>query len=167
MKNPIAIYLHDHLAGATCALDLVDRIHKNVADKEVGRFAARLREEIAADKETLHSLASQFGPTSDVLKDSVAWLSEKISRIKLSHDDGTGLGLFEALEFLALGIHGKLALWTALAEVADRYTSLTAVDFDSLRDRAHQQEQATERFRLIAARAVFNNSPLAANNSHS
>ena len=168
MKGPLAIYLHDHLAGATWALDLLDRIRKNFADKDVGRFAARLREEIAADKETLHSLASQLGPTSDVLKDGVAWLSEKVSRIKLSHnDDGTGLGLFEALEFLALGIHGKLLLWIVLAEVADRYPGLDHADFDSLRDRAQKQEQAVERFRLIAAGEVFTNSPHAANNSES
>ena len=165
MKDPLAIYLHDHLAGATWALDLLDRIRKNFADEDVGRFAARLREEIAADKETLHSLATQLGPTSDVLKDSAAWLSEKVSRIKLSHDDGTGLGLFEALEFLVLGIHGKLSLWMALAEVADRYPHFALVDFDSLRNRAQQQEQGVERFRLIAAREVFTNSHLRANNS--
>ena len=165
MKDPLAIYLHDHLAGARWALDLLDRIHKNFTDEDVGRFAATLYGEIAADRETLHSLASQFGPTSDVLKDSAAWLSEKVSRIKLSHDDGTGLGLFEALEFLGLGIHGKLSLWIALGEVADRYPGLAQVDLDSLRDRAQEQERAVERFRLIAARVVFTNSPRAANNS--
>jgi hypothetical protein len=120
MKNPLAIYLHDHLAGTTCGLDLVDRIRNHFVREDVGRFAARFREDIAADKAELHRLASLFGSTSDVIKDSVAWLSEKVSRIKISDDDGTGLGLFEALEFLALGVHGKTALWCALARVAQR-----------------------------------------------
>lgn len=160
MKEPIAIYLHDHLAGATCAIDLVERIHKDYAEQDVGRFASSLKLEIAADKEILHKLASQFGPTSDLVKDSVAWLAEKASRLKLAHDE-TGLGLFEALEFLALGIHGKASLWLSLSEVAGRYPGFQGTDFAALKTRAEEQHQAVEKYRLDAARKTFVGSPLA------
>jgi hypothetical protein len=116
LNNALATYMHDHLAGAAYALDLVGSIRDNYPGRDLREFAASLYAEIAADKEVLHTLAGHFGPTSDVLKDSVAWLAEWVSRFKLAHDDPTGLGLFEALEFLALGIHGKAALWRALSE---------------------------------------------------
>jgi hypothetical protein len=154
-KQPIAIYLHDHLAGAAYAVDLVGSMRDDFRGQEIGEFAAMLFAEIAADREVLHSLASRLGPSSDVLKDSVAWLTEKVSRFKLAHDDPTGLGLFEALEFLTLGIHGKAALWRALAEVEEQHDELARIDFAKLLKRAEEQEQAVEKSRLAAARNAF------------
>jgi hypothetical protein len=153
--QPLAVYLHDHLAGAAYALDLVKSIRDNYRGQELGDFAATLHEEIAADKEVLHSIASQFGPDSDVLKDGVAWLAEKVSLFKLSHSDPTGLGLFEALEFLTLGIHGKAALWRVLSVVAERNGGFVTVNFKNLLERADEQERAVEKFRLIAGRNAF------------
>lgn len=75
-KQSLAIYLHDHLAGAAYALDLVGSMRDNFRGRELGEFAAMLFAEIAADKEVLHSVASRLGPSSDILKDSIAWLTE-------------------------------------------------------------------------------------------
>jgi hypothetical protein len=133
--QPLAVYLHDHLAGAAYALDLVKSIRDNYRGQELGDFAATLHEEIAADKEVLHSIASQFGPDS--------------------HSDPTGLGLFEALEFLTLGIHGKAALWRVLSVVAERNGGFVTVNFKDLLERADEQERAVEKFRLIAGRNAF------------
>lgn len=101
--QPLAIYLHDHLAGAAYGLDLIKSIRDNYRGQELGDFAATLNEEIAAHNEVLHSLASQFGPASNVVKDSVAWLADRVSRFKLAHRDPTGLGLFEAIRILDTG----------------------------------------------------------------
>jgi hypothetical protein len=151
----LAVYLHDHLAGAGCALDLVESLKENYRGQELGEFAAQLQLEITADKEILHKLASEFGPTSDLMKDSAAWLAEKLSRFKLAHSESSGLGLFEALEFLELGIHGKCALWRALGSVADLFGGLDRVSFPDLIERAEKQEQSVEQHRLMAARKAF------------
>jgi hypothetical protein len=37
--QPLAIYLHDHLAGATCALDLVTALGDSYRGQELGDFA--------------------------------------------------------------------------------------------------------------------------------
>jgi hypothetical protein len=157
-KQSLAIYLHDHLAGAAYALDLVGSMRDNFRVQELGEFAAMLFAEIAADKEVLYSVASRLGPSSDILKDSVAWLTEKVSRFKIAHNDPTGLGLFEVLEFLTLGIQGKAALWRALAEVREQHDELARIDFAKLLKRAEEQEQAVEKFRLAAARNAFGSS---------
>jgi hypothetical protein len=106
-KQPLAVYLHDHLAGAASALDLVGSMRDNFRGQELGEFAAMLFAEIAADKEMLHSLASQLGPGSDFLKDSAAWVAEKISRFKLAHDDPTGLGVIRGPRVLGVGYPWK------------------------------------------------------------
>jgi len=59
-----------------------------------------------------------------------------------------GLGLFEALEFLQLGIHGKGALWSAFAP-ADAH--LCGIDFASLCERAEVHETEVDHWRLKLA----------------
>lgn len=155
MKHPLAIYLHDHLAGAAYAADLVETLHKHYLGTDLGEFAARLQREILADKQELDEIAGHFGQASDLIKDWAAWLSERVSRMKMNHSDSYGLGTFEALEFLRLGIHGKAALWQALARVAPHYEALRRVNFQRLSQRAQIQEDEVERYRLsLAAQAL-------------
>ena len=42
MSDPLATYLHDHLAGAVHAIDLLESMRKQHMDEPLGRFAARL-----------------------------------------------------------------------------------------------------------------------------
>ena len=49
-----------------------------------------------------------MGGTPGGVKEWGAWLAEKVSRFKLKHGSADGLGTFEALEFLVIGIHGKV-----------------------------------------------------------
>jgi hypothetical protein len=65
----------------------------------------------------LRQLAERAGVGGRTVKELAGWLGEKVSRLKLRHDDNDGLGLLEALEFLEIGIHGKSELWRALAAV--------------------------------------------------
>jgi hypothetical protein len=89
------------------------------------------------------------------VQDGAAWLAETITRFKLSESDSSGLGTSEALEFLVLGIHGKLALWIALSEVSGLRTDLAGIDSERLIARAQNQEQSVERYRLQAARTAL------------
>jgi hypothetical protein len=67
----------------------------------------------------------------------------------------TALGTFEALEFLALGIQGKLALWRALGAVAMADDRLNGIDFGQLAARAEKQHAKVENRRLQFARTAF------------
>jgi hypothetical protein len=59
----------------------------------------------------------------------------------------------ESLEAVALGIHGKLALWQALSAAAVAAPALRGVDYDDLAARASDQRARVEALRLDAARA--------------
>ena len=78
-----------------------------------------------------------------------------MSRIKLGHDDGNGLATFEALEFLEIGIHGKWALWRALATAASSEARLAGFDFDALAARAQKQHDQVDQRRLELACAAL------------
>jgi hypothetical protein len=69
------------------------------------------------------------------------------------------LGLFEALEFLEIGIRRKLELWRACAVVAPANPRLRGVDFEHLANRAEKQREEVESRRLHMAHFVFASDP--------
>jgi hypothetical protein len=75
--------------------------------------------------------------------------------VKLKHGSADGLGTFEALEFLLLGIQGKWALWRAMAVLASFDSRLQGIDFADLLARAEDQRQRVEEQRLCCAQSVF------------
>jgi hypothetical protein len=66
----------------------------------------------------------------------VPGLTEKASRFKLGAGANGSFEVFEALEFLSLGILGKLSLWSALHLTARSDTRLEGLDFTRLVGRA-------------------------------
>jgi hypothetical protein len=155
MNNPLATYLQDHLAGATHAIELVETIREQYADESLGIFAASLVDEIKADRTVLQEIANRVGSGSSGLKEAAAWFAEKVARLKLSRGTANMLGTFEALEFLELGVHGKWALWRALALIAPSDPRLPSLDFDYLVARAESQRASIEDHRLNLARAAL------------
>lgn len=155
MSDPLGTYMSDHLAGSAYAIDLVEFMRDTYEGQELGQFAGWLLIEIEADREILKRLAERVGGGPSKVKELTAWLGEKVSRLKLGHGANEGLGLFEALEFLDIGIHGKLELWRALAAVGSANPRLRGVDFEHLASRAEKQRAEVEKRRLHVAHFVF------------
>ena len=123
-------------------------MRKQSSGKPLGQFAEKMLGEVEADREVLARLTERVGGTAGGMKEWGAWLAEKVSRLKLKHGPGDRLGTFEALEFLVIGIHGKRALWRAMAEVASFDARLQEFDFGELIARAENQHAETEEKRL-------------------
>ena len=150
-------YLKDHLAGATGGLEVLDHLISTHAGAPLEPPLKELREEIAQDRQALQDIVRRFGSAESPIRNTGAWLSEKLARIKLLLEGaGSGpLARLEALEALALGIEGKRALWDALAAAAPAVLPLQAVNLNLLKQRAQQQRERVEAFRLEAAREAF------------
>jgi len=156
MSEPLVTYLHDHLAGSVHAIETLKMMrdrHKNVP---LGEFARELLNEIEQYRETLKHLAEKVGGGSATVKETAAWMAERASRLKLTHEAGDSLGSFEALEFVEIGIYGKWALWSALDVAAPADSRLQGFDFKHLAGRAEQQRLAVHKRRLeVASRALM------------
>ena len=75
MNDPLATYLHDHLAGADMAIDLLQEMQNREKDKSLSQLAAHVLAEVKQDRDTLQHLADTIGSGSNVLKELTAWLS--------------------------------------------------------------------------------------------
>jgi hypothetical protein len=150
-------YLNDHLAGSVSALELLDRLIDTYQEKPLGRFFEELRIEINADQETLKELIAKLDEKESAVRKAGAWIAEKISRakIQLSETREGEMGLFLALEALALGIQGKRSLWRALAAASQTAPHLHGPDYTMLEGRAVEQHDRVEARRLEGARKVF------------
>jgi L-amino acid N-acyltransferase YncA len=156
MEHPFSTYLHDHLAGAGFAIELLETMVREFKDHETGIVAAEVLAEVREDKRTLETIIDRVGRSHLDLKDAAAWFAEKVSRIKLQHDDPVGIGAFEAFEALGLGIMGKCALWRALSRIAPGDARLSGYYFEDLGRRAQAQFDKVDDYRLRLAPAALN-----------
>jgi hypothetical protein len=154
MEDALATYLHNHLAGAALAVDLLDSMRRRYSGDPLGDFAGSMLAEIKADREVLQGIADRVGAGSSHLKDWSAWVTEKVSRLKLGGDPES-LGAFDALEFLQVGISGKLLLWNALSAIAPEEERMPTVDFAELIARAQAQFEQFERERLAVVHGAL------------
>jgi len=157
----IATYLNDHLAGSSVAIELLEHLESAHKGTDVARFAAELRADIAADRLELEALMGRLRIAESRTRKAAAWLSEKVTEIKLRLDDsGDGsLRLLEAFEALSLGIEGKRGLWRALAATAEDAPALQLADYEELTRRAEEQRGRVEAERLKAARRALTPGP--------
>ena len=158
MEN-LASYLNDHLAGSVGALELLDRLIEIYEGKPLAVFFAELRSEIHEDQEKLRELIQAVGAEESAVRKAGAWLMEKLSRAKMpvSESSEDEMGLFLALEALALGIIGKRSLWQALQAASEAMPQLPRLDYPRLEKRAMDQHQRVETKRLEIARSVLKN----------
>jgi hypothetical protein len=155
MADSVSTYINDHLAGATQAIDLLEYLRRVHESDSLGPFANALLEDITADRERLRELARRTGAGSNAIKETMSHVAEKISLLKLSDKGTIAFGTFESLEFLVLGVHGKLALWRALKACSASDFRLRNVDYDNLISRAERQEETIEAKRIEIARKVL------------
>jgi hypothetical protein len=148
-------YLEDHLAGAASAVDLLKRMQSEHDGDPLGRFAGELLEDVVADRRTLEDFSRRVGSGPHPFKEAATKVAEKAARFKLSRRMAGPLGLLESLEFLALGIWGKRALWLALSTAAPYDMRIRALGLPALIERAESQHARVEQRRLEAARATL------------
>jgi hypothetical protein len=154
MSDPLVTYLEDHKAGAGLAIGLLQAMRTRHDDESLSQFAASMLILVEED-ETLRRLAKKIGTGSNILKEAAAWVGEKASRIKLGAGSSGDFGTFEALEFLSLGIQGKLSLWHALEVAAVSDDRLGELDFETLISRANAQYAKVEERRLTLAKTAL------------
>lgn len=152
MGNLLAIYLNDHLAGATAGVELARRLRaSNEDDPSFGPELAEICAEIEADRETLGAIMDRLDVGSSKLKPLAAVLAERLGRLKLNGRlwGYSPLSRLDELELLQLGVTGKRRLWRALEHTHSG--DLSGFDLGALAERATAQLRRLEALHLKAA----------------
>ena len=115
-QRRLAIYMNDHLAGSTTAIELIGRAVEQYEGTPLGAFFAEIGAEIEQDRDALKAVMAENGIRPQRVKLAAAWAAEKAGRLKFNGAllRRSPLTPFVELEILAVGIHGKQLLWQAL-----------------------------------------------------
>jgi len=154
----LAIYLNDHLAGATAGAAVAQRAAGSNRDNAVYYPSlATLAEEIREDRASLIGIMSALKVGTDPVKQALAWAAEKAGRLKLNGHllSYSPLSRLDELEFLALGVTGKRALWRSLELLASQEPRLHVEQLTELIARAERQLEEIEMCRRRAAGDAF------------
>lgn len=151
----LAIYLNDHLAGATGGLALARRAIADAPTPEYAAVLDRLANEIQEDRQALVDFMSLLGARPSRIKPMLGIVTERLGRLKLNGHvlRPSRLTPFVELEALSLGVEGKLELWRALRDVVDVDELVTRLD--ELIDRGEAQRAELERLRHRLVPWVF------------
>jgi hypothetical protein len=152
----LATYIKDHFAGSEAALAILDHIER-VHGGDAGELARALRPQFQGERVVLSRLLASLDTEESLPRRVAGWLSEKGLELKLKIDDPAdgALHLLEAVEMLALGVHGKRGLWVALAASRDNIPALANDDYAALIAQAEAQRALIETVRLAGAKATF------------
>jgi hypothetical protein len=151
----LAIYLNDHLAGATAGVELIARLRR--ADCGHAAELSRLAAEIRDDRGALLRAMKHLGIRPDPLKIAAGWVAEKLGRLKPNGSvlRRSPLSTVSEVEVMMLGVRGKAASWRTLHTIAEHDDRLDADEFAELMARADEQIETLEPIRVAAvARAL-------------
>ena len=153
----LATYLNDHLGGAATGVEMARRLAEESRHEPDGPDLARIADAIAEDRETLRGLVEKLGASANPVKQAVGWVAEKAQRLGVSEILTRNAALTRMLqaETLSLGIEGKRNLWLALREVVATHPPLAELDLAALAERAREQRERVEAYRLAMARRAF------------
>jgi hypothetical protein len=154
-RRLLSIYLNDHMAASTGAVELVRRSAASNRGTPYGEMLATLRTEIEEDRTALATIMRRLRVGQDRGKMAVAWSAEKLGRLKLNGRlrGYSPLSRLEEIEILELGVTGKLQLWEALRQAAP--AGVSEEELDELIGRARSQRERLERHRLDGAREAL------------
>ena len=154
---PLAIYLNDHLMGASAGLELFRRAAGNHRGTPLGDRLERLTGQVREDRDALLSVARALGVPVRRYKLLVGWAAEKAGRLKPNGHLTSRAPLSDLVELegLRLGVQGKEAGWLSLRQVADRYAALDPAELDRLVARARDQATELEELRRQCAAVVL------------
>ena len=153
-RKLLSIYLQDHMAGAVAGVELARRVRGSNRDQPHGDELAEICDEIESDRDALSGVMDALDVGGNPVKQTGAWVGEKLGRLKLNGrlTGYSPLSRLLEIEGLIIGVSGKLELWRSLSAVADSEPALEQLDLRGLERRAEGQRKRLERLHERAAR---------------
>lgn len=153
----LRIYMSDQLALGVLWREIARRAHRAAGETPEGAALGDVAAGIAEDVVTFRQIMRRPGFSTRTPKAALALVAERLGRLKLNGRlvSRSPLSRFEELDFLVMGIDGKVVLWQNLRDGAGLGERLPDIDFEHLIERARSQRAELEPFHAQAARAAL------------
>jgi len=158
-RRALALYLGDHLSGATGGAARFARVAESYADQPFGPVLVELAEEVAAELSFLHELLVTLELPTRSLRRAATGVGERVSRLVTSgQPPDSGMYLALELELLRGAVNAKRGGWQVLARLAPRL-GLPQATFERLAELAASQSARLEAVHGEVIGEVFAEAP--------
>ena len=153
----LRIYMTDQLALGVLWRELARRARDSSDGTPEGAALERVASAISEDVALFGQMMRRLGFSTRTPKSALAVAAERLGRLKLNGHiiSRSPLSRFEELDFLLMGIDGKVVLWQNLRDGAGLGERLPDIDFERLIERARSQRAELEPFHAQAAQAAL------------
>lgn len=117
-RDLLELYLSDHLTGATAGSSRIARMATDFVDTPVFAQLGELADQISAERDFLERLINDLGMQQKSYRQAVAWVGERIGRLK-----GNGkvisrspMTMLLETELMRGAVNAKLGVWESLRE---------------------------------------------------
>ncbi|EST37365.1 hypothetical protein N566_13440 [Streptomycetaceae bacterium MP113-05] len=161
-RRLLAVYLHDHLTGATAGTRLLRRAARRHRDSAIGRELEELAREVAQDRRSLKRIIWDLGLPPGRLRTLAGRATGEATRLKPNGRLVRRSPLSDLIEVEAmrLGVEGKAAAWRTLQDLAPYEPRLDSDVLHHLLRRATRQAEILERLRRQSAAHAWGTSPV-------
>lgn len=152
----LTVYLQDHHAGSVGGIQLAKRCARSNPDEPLGGFLRGLIEGLVVSQDHLAKVMAHHGIAPSPVKSPLAFVAERVGRVKLNGQlvGYSPLSRLEELEALSASVEMQHNLWRTLEALP--LGSLPAdVDAEERIARSQEQREELERHRADAARFAF------------
>lgn len=156
-EDHVEVYLNDHLAGLVLERELAARCESNNRDTPLGEFLLTLSEELNDQEAAVRELLRRLGGSESTIKQSAAWLAEKLGRLKRNNSilKYSDLSRVLELEWLTAAAKTRLCLWQAVTTVFVGDRRVSEMPLARRIEQTRQQIEDLDRFRLEAVMEAF------------
>ena len=116
----LVTWLNDHLAVAMGAAELARRTHRAIGEKPWAEGLEDLASALDDDRECIKNVLEAMGSGPSRVKETVGWLAEKVTRIRMNEMNPltpSPLNRLEELETLLLAVASIGMMWRTLEHV--------------------------------------------------
>ncbi|MCL3860150.1 hypothetical protein [Actinotalea sp. K2] len=116
----LAVYLNDHLAGASAGVARLRRTADGLSGTPVGPDLDRVAREVEGEREELRGLLADLGVSESRSKQVALWVGERIARLKANGrlTRSSPMTPLLEVELLRSAVMGKRGLWQTLADLS-------------------------------------------------
>lgn len=152
----VELYLSDQLTGATAGVQRIERMEKDFVDIPVYRQISVVADSIRREKALLQQIIHDLGFDQKPYRQALAWVGERIGRLKLNKRVITRSPLTLVLEseLMRAAVMAKLGSWQTLRDNADDLGLDPAV-FAELIEQAKEQISLLDEVHTHARRTAF------------
>lgn len=154
-RDIFALYLSDHLTGATAGAERISRMAKAYANTDMSEALRQLAIEIRGEREFLAQLIDTLQVPQRPHRQFVAWAAEKAGRLKFNgRASGSPMTPVLEIELMRSAINGKLGLWETLAALAPDL-GMPPETFTALIEQGRAQVEVLEQLHARVAPRAF------------